>query len=60
MIIIHEKNPSVSVKMSEVSEPRDSFPLTREHRSLVNNDLPAQKEEDDKAYQAIQLYQEFA
>lgn len=46
MIITHEKIPSVSVKVSEVSEPRDTFPLTRKHRSLVNNGLPAQKEED--------------
>lgn len=47
MITIHEKIPSVSVKMSEVSEPSDSFPMTRKHSSLVNNGLPAQKGEDD-------------
>lgn len=45
MITIHEKIPSVSVKMSEVSEPRDT---KREHRCSVNNGLPAQKGEDNK------------
>lgn len=61
MITINEKIPSVSVKMSEVSEPRDSIPLTRKHKTSVYIGLPDQKgEEDNKTYQAKQLYQEFA
>lgn len=48
MITIHEKIPSVSVKMSEVSEPRSSFTLTRKHKSLVNNGLLAQKGKGNK------------